>query len=180
MNASMRLSPTSQVVILGILPVVTALVFFFWYPRFYSLWCRMTGTQVSPNATAALLPATSTGRMVEVTFLTRVFNELPVGFRAEHERLQVEVGQDARTIFHFTNHSDRPVRFRPVHLVSPTRASAHFGLKLCFCFNDQTLAANESKSFPVIFRFAPEMDTRIQHVTVNYSVFPLADPGVIR
>ena len=177
MSSSLQLSPTRQVVILGILPVVTALVFFFWYPRFYSLWCRMTGTQLSPNAAGALLPASSTGRMVEVNFLTRVFNEMPVEFRAEHERLQVEIGQDARTIFHFTNLSDKPLRFRPLHLVSPTRASAHFGLKLCFCFNDQTLAAHEAKSFPVIFRFAPEMDARIHHVTINYSVFPLKDQG---
>jgi cytochrome c oxidase assembly protein subunit 11 len=161
------------VLLLAVLPLAMLALGFFVFPRFYGLWCQITGTGYSPN-NPATDAAPAHGRTVEVFFQAQVFDNLPVRFYPDRRVVAVTPGADADNIYHFQNLSSRPLRFRPVHQLSPTQASEHFQLKVCFCFNDQEIGPGETRDFPVRFTFAPALDERIRTATVCYSLFPIA------
>jgi cytochrome c oxidase assembly protein subunit 11 len=147
--------------------------FLFGYSAFYSLWCKITGTQMSPNNPTAVTVAAPTGaeqRQVEVYFEAKAYDRLPVRFYPSEPRVVSTVGSDSTVIYRFKNLSDETVRFRPIHQVSPLIAGQHFSMKMCFCFKDQTIGPGESTEFPVIFSFDHGMDPRVSSVTIRYSL----------
>lgn len=174
---SVQSTPRSRLLWLALLgggSVVVMLFFLFGFRSFYGLWCRITDTGLSPNnASAAAAPSSSTGRMVTVYFEGKAYDGLPVRFYPVDPEVRVEVGADGKTTYRFRNLSDQTVRLRPVHTVSPRAAVDAFGMKVCFCFNDQTIGPGESKEFPVVFTFAPSLDERVDTVTVRYNLFEI-------
>jgi cytochrome c oxidase assembly protein subunit 11 len=154
--------------------IAVLLFFLFGFRTFYGLWCRVTSTGLSPNnASAAAAPSSATGRMVTVYFEGKAYDGLPVRFYPLDPEVRVEVGNDGKTTYRFKNLSDQTVRLRPVHTVSPRLAVDAFGMKVCFCFNDQTIGPGEVKEFPVVFTFAPSLDERVDTVTVRYNLFEI-------
>jgi cytochrome c oxidase assembly protein subunit 11 len=170
-RAEPGLSP-KWIAVLVLVPLAMLSIGFFALPPMYRLWCKVSGTQLSPNnPQVAAAPGTHTGRFVTVYFEANVADSLPVRFWADEPKQDVEVGVDGRNVYHFHNLSDHVVRFRPVHYVSPINASTQFGMKVCFCFNDQEMQPGETKSYPVVFTFAPALDQRIKTVSVCYTLF---------
>lgn len=154
------------------------LFFLFGYSAFYGLWCKLTGTQISPNnpnaSLAAPLPGNA-GRVIEVFFEGKAYDNLPVRFYPSEPRVMARIGSDARMTYRFKNLSDQTVRFRPVHLVSPLIAGQHFSMKMCFCFTDQTIPPGGSTEYPVVFAFDDQIDPRVTSVTVRYSLHRIAE-----
>jgi cytochrome c oxidase assembly protein subunit 11 len=160
------------VMALILVPVAMLCVGLFALKPLYQLWCKVSGTQLRPNnAEVAAAASVHTGRHVTVYFEANVSDGLPVRFWSEQPSQDVEVGVDGRTVYHFHNLSDKTVRLRPVHYISPINASTQFGMKVCFCFNDQEMAPGETKEYPVVFAFSPELDQRIKTVSVCYTLF---------
>lgn len=168
-----------QMLLLAALPLAMALLAFLVMPRLYSLWCTVTGTGMRPNNAAAAASAVSTGRFVETFFEARIFDGLPVEFTCDKPSVPVEVGREAWNTYRLRNLSDRVLHIRPIHQVSPISATPHFGMRICFCFNDQTLQPGQVSEFPVAFAFAPGLDPRTTTVSVCYSLFAI-DPGASR
>ena len=69
-------------------------------------------------------------------------------FWCEQPSVQVEVGREAANIYHLENTGREILYIRPIHQVSPIAATPHFGMRLCFCFNDQVIQPGETKTFP--------------------------------
>jgi len=162
-------------VLAGIAVVMVAFAFVV-LPPLYSLICREGGSSMNPNnPTVANAPAVATGRFVEVFFESKIFDQLPLRFVPEHERQRVEVGTDTGNLYRLQNLSDRVVRFRPIHQVDPGIIQEHFGMKVCFCFNDQEIGPGEERELPVVYRFDPAMDARVQDVTICYSLLALVE-----
>ena len=158
--------------ILGGGAILLMLFFLFGFRSLYRLWCSVTGTGLNPNNIAVTQAApVATGRYLSVHFESKIFDGLPVLFWAEKSSDRIEVGGDARNTYHLRNLSDKPVHLRPVHQVAPFHASPHFAMRVCFCFQDQIIGPHEEKSFPVIYRFAPALDERVNDIALCYSVF---------
>lgn len=167
-------------VLLAGLPVAMGLLAFLAMPRLYSLWCGLTGTGMNPNNAAIANAAPQpTGRFVEVFFEARIYDGLPVKLWCDQPSVRAEVGREAWNTYWLENTGTEPVHLRPVHLVSPIAATPHFGMRLCFCFNDQTVQPGERKEFPIAFTFAPALDPRTATVSVCYSLFRIS-PGAPR
>ena len=146
----------------------------FAFRTIYQLWCRETGTQLSANSKAiAFAPSVHTGRFVKVYFEASVLDSLPVSFTARDAQQMVEVGQDGTNFYRFHNLTGRVVRMRPVHYVCPINASRQFGMKVCFCFKDQVLGPGETREYPVVYCFSPDLDQRIHTASICYSLFSL-------
>jgi cytochrome c oxidase assembly protein subunit 11 len=174
--SNLRRSNNRMLLILGAFALGMMLFFLFGFKTIYTLYCAATGTAMKPNNEAlALAPAVSTGRFITVRFESRIFDGLPVTFVVDAPQSHIEVGQEAKVTYRVTNTSDRPVHLRPVHQVSPINATLAFGMRICFCFQDQVLAPHETKSFPVVYKFAPTLDRRIHDVALCYSLFDVAD-----
>jgi cytochrome c oxidase assembly protein subunit 11 len=155
-----------------LVPFAMLVISIYAMPPMYRLWCKISGTQLSPNnPNAAAAVGRHTGRYIDVFFEANVSDNLPVRFWADEPKQQVEVGVDGRNVYHFHNLSDHVIRFRPVHYISPINASTQFGMKVCFCFNDQEMQPGEEKSYPVVFTFAPGLDQRIHTVSICYTLF---------
>ena len=145
-------------------------------PPLYTMFCREGGSSMNPNNPAVANAADiATGRYVEVFFESKTFDKLPLRFVPEHERQRVEVGVDTRNVYRLQNLSDQVVRFRPIHQVDPGIIQQHFGMKVCFCFNDQEIGPGEERELPVVYRFDPAMDARVQDVTICYSLLALVE-----
>jgi cytochrome c oxidase assembly protein subunit 11 len=162
---------------LGGFAIGVMVFFLFGYSSFYSLWCKITGTGMNPNnpETAAVVVPEGEGREIEVFFEAKAYDRLPVRFYPNEPRIVARVGHDSTVIYRFKNLSDEPVRYRPIHQVSPLLAGQHFSMKMCFCFNDQVLGPGESTEYPVVFSFGPGIDPRITSVTVRYSLHRIRD-----
>lgn len=162
------------------LPLTMGLSAFFLMPRLYSLWCTLSGTGMNPNnAVAAIAEPVPTGRFVEVFFEARVYDRLAVKFWCDQPSVQVEVGREAVNVYWLENTGPEALHIRPIHQVSPISATPHFGMRLCFCFNDQVIQPGERKEFPVAFSFSPKLDPRTSTVSVCYSLFAIR-PGAPR
>lgn len=162
------------------LPVLMGLLAFFAMPRLYSLWCTVTGTGMNPNnATVAAAPSVPTGRFVEVFFESKIYDDLPVRFWCAQPSVQAEVGRESSNVYYLENTGRELLHIRPIHQVSPIAATPHFGMRLCFCFNDQVIQPGERKEFPVSFSFSPKLDPRTSTVSVCYSLFSIK-PGTAR
>ena len=167
---------TKLLLVLVATAVVMVAFAFVVLPPLYNLFCREGGSSMSPNnPTVANAANVATGRYVEVFFESKIFDKLPLRFAPEHERQRVEVGQDTKNVYRLQNLSDQVVRFRPIHQVDPGIIQEHFGMKVCFCFNDQEIGPGEERELPVVYRFDPAMDARVQDVTICYSLLALVE-----
>lgn len=175
MNAPARPRPRWLVPLLIGIPLLMASLGLVIFPSLYSLYCRMTGTEMAPNA-AVRMGEQSTGRFLGVFFEAKVYDGLPVRFWCDHPSQRVEVGRDSANTYHLTNQSDRVLHIRPIHLVAPNAAAPHFAMTVCFCFTDQQVQPGATIDFPVVYRFRPELDARVGTVTVCYDLFSIA-PG---
>ena len=144
----------------------------------YRLFCQVTGfdgtTMRADKASDVVLDET-----VLVRFDTNV-RDLPMRFRAEQVSQRVRIGATGMAYFDVTNTSDQPIQATAAYNVVPERAGPYFQKLQCFCFTDQTLAAGETRQFPVQYFIAPELATDreaqgARDITLSYTFFPSVD-----
>jgi cytochrome c oxidase assembly protein subunit 11 len=144
----------------------------------YQLFCQVTGFNGTVMRADAA-PTQSLDRMVSVRFDTNVRN-LPMTFRAEQVSQRVRVGETGLAYFDVTNTSDKPIMARASYNVVPVQTGAYFQKLQCFCFDDQTIAAGETRQFPVQYFVSPEMvDNRevdgVEEITLSYTFYPVSE-----
>ncbi|HEY3296395.1 MAG TPA: cytochrome c oxidase assembly protein [bacterium] len=134
----------------------------------FRMVCQKLGFAISPLSN---VKESSNGREIEVLFTGVVAGKLPVYFRPKYAIQTVKAGQRFNNEYHFVNMSDDSVYFRPVHSVLPEDAAKKFTMMKCFCFDDQALGPREEKVFPVISVISADLDSSVQQVTINYTLF---------
>lgn len=134
----------------------------------FRMVCQRLGFAISP---LGKVKEGGNGHTVEVLFTGVVAGKLPVYFRPKYAIRTVKVGERFNNEYHFVNLSDDSVYFRPVHSVLPSDAAEKFTMMKCFCFDDQALAPHEEKVFPVISLISSDLDSTVQQVTINYTLF---------
>ena len=144
----------------------------------YKMFCQVTGFG-GTTGRAEIAPTEILDRMVTVRFDTNV-RHLPMTFRAEQVTQQVRIGETGLAYFDVTNTSDQPILARAAYNVVPETTGAYFQKLQCFCFDDQTIAAGETKKFPVQYFVAPELATDpetkgVGEITLSYTFYPVSD-----
>ena len=144
----------------------------------YEMFCQVTGFGGTVRRADAA-PTEQLDRTVGIRFDTNVRN-LPMIFRAEQVSQRVRIGETGLAYFDVTNTSNKPILVRAAYNVVPEQAGAYFQKLQCFCFDDQTIAAGETRKFPVQYFVAPELasdrDTMgIQEITLSYTYYPVSD-----
>lgn len=147
----------------------------------YKMFCQVTGfdgtvrkAEKAPEADKVL------DRMITVRFDTNVRGGLPMAFKAETPTQRVRIGETGMAYFDVTNTSDKPIQVRASYNVSPEQTGPYFQKLQCFCFTDQTLAAGETRQFPVQYFIAPELATDreakgARDITLSYTFYPSVD-----
>ena len=148
--------------------VVIMIAFTFAQVPLFRMFCQKIGIAISPLAS---VKESSGGREVTVLYTGVVAGTLPVYFKAKRAIQTVHLGEKFENEYRFVNMSDDTVRFRPVHSILPEDAAKKFTMTKCFCFNDQTLAPHEERTYPVVSVLSADLDPDVEQVTLNYTLF---------
>ena len=144
----------------------------------YRMFCQVTG--FNGTTMKADKPSdTVLDRTVNIRFDTNV-RGLPMVFKAEQTTQRVRIGETGIAYFDVTNTSDKPILARASYNVVPEQTGAYFQKLQCFCFDDQTIGAGETKQFPMQYFIAPEMvdDAEVDgvnEITLSYTFYPVTD-----
>jgi cytochrome c oxidase assembly protein subunit 11 len=75
------------------------------------------------------------------------------------------------------NERSTPITGQAIASFGPQLAGEYFRKIECFCFNQQTLAAGESRRMPVVFVVDPKLPKDVNTISLSYTFFAVAGKG---
>ena len=100
----------------------------------------------------------------------------PLQFKPEQSNLDVHPGEVMTVMYQVTNQQNRTVQAQAIPSYAPVQATEYFKKIQCFCFTQQTLAANETRRMPVVFVVDPKLPKDVKTITLSYTFFELTAP----
>jgi cytochrome c oxidase assembly protein subunit 11 len=137
---------------------------------FYQVMCEWSGQNRVGEAAQAVNTQVDKSRLVTVEFDTNL-NRLPWQFKAERSSIQVHPGELKQVSFEVRNDKNEPVTGQAIPSYGPAYAAQFFNKLDCFCFSQQTLAANEVRRMPVVFVIDPSLPKDVNTITLSYTFF---------
>ena len=162
------------------LAVVVALMFGFGYALvpLYRTICTALGINVltlsergdgTGRAAAPANTQVDLSRSVTVEFDANARG--PWSFKPAVRSLQVHPGELATVMYEFRNEQNRTMAAQAIPSYAPQQAMAHFNKLECFCFNEWTLKAGETKRWPVVFYVDRKLPHDVKTITLSYTFF---------
>ena len=163
----------------GKLVVVVALMFAFGYALVpvYRAVCTALGINVlslSERAVPGQSKANPNSQVDRSRTITVEFDANARGvwdFKPALRSLEVHPGELATVMYEFRNIQPRTMAAQAIPSYAPKQASPYFNKLECFCFNEYTMAAGESKQWPVVFVIDPKLPKDITTITLSYTFF---------
>ena len=162
---------------LGKLVVVAVMMFGFGYALvpMYRQICEVLGINV----------LTQPGEFVEAPVNTQVDksrtivveldgnSQGPWRFRPVQRSIEVHPGELATVTYEVVNKQARAVKAQAIPSYAPQVVTPHFKKVECFCFQEQTLQANEARQMPVVFFIDPALPREVKNITLSYTFFEI-------
>jgi cytochrome c oxidase assembly protein subunit 11 len=141
----------------------------------YRLFCSVTGYGGTPSIGPAVAPGSS-GQSIRVRFNADINPGLPWRFAPDQLEVRLNLGDEQVAFYHATNRSNRPVTGMALYNVTPEKVGKYFHKTACFCFNQQTLSANQTMEFPVSFWVDPAIRSDpntadVKEITLSYTFY---------
>lgn len=142
----------------------------------YQLFCQVTGFGGTTQK-ALVAPEKSFDREITVRFNADIDRDLDWKFAPGEREVKVRVGENRLTHYVAENLENKPTTGHAVYNVVPHKAGIYFSKIQCFCFENQTLAANKKVDMPISFFIDPailddpEMND-VHNITLSYTFFP--------
>jgi cytochrome c oxidase assembly protein subunit 11 len=148
----------------------------------YRMFCEATGFDGTPRRAMARSERT-VERTVTVRFDGNVVPGLPWRFEPVQNTMTVKLGENATAYYRAVNTSDHTIKATAAYNIVPEIAGAYFNKIQCFCFTEQVLEPGQTAELAVDFFIDPKMaDDRdgrtVSNVTVSYTFYPVAIPGM--
>ncbi len=99
----------------------------------------------------------------------------PWRFRPHVNHLEVHPGELVHVEYDLVNLESRTMVGQAIPSYAPMQSARYFSKLECFCFKQQTLAAGETRKFPVVFFVDPELPKDVTQITLSYTFFEV--PG---
>ena len=115
------------------------------------------------------------GRTVTIQFVVNKNANLPWEFKPTDTALTVSTGERRHTAYQVTNSYQHNVVAQAVPSVAPAAAAEYVHKIECFCFEEQPLAAGETKNMPLTFVIDPDLPVDITKLTLSYTLFDITD-----
>jgi cytochrome c oxidase assembly protein subunit 11 len=167
------------------LVVVAALMFGFGWALvpIYRKICEVTGINLLTTRDAgverrARNTQVDTSRRIVVEFDAN--RQGPWRFKPHVNHVEVHPGELVHVDYDLVNLEARPMAGQAIPSYAPLQSARYFQKLECFCFQQQTLAAGETRRFPVVFFVDPELPRDVTQITLSYTFFevPGAAPKV--
>ena len=138
----------------------------------YDVFCQVTGlggraVQISDKNDQAV----ASDRIVSIRFDATVNSSLPWKFQAKDKVSDFQLGVPSKAYYVASNPYDDTITGQATYNVTPPEASLYFVKTECFCFTEQTLAANESREMPIYFYIKPGLPEHIKDITLSYTFY---------
>lgn len=98
----------------------------------------------------------------------------PWRFRPTQTSITVHPGELATVVYEVVNTQPRTVHAQAIPSYAPHSATPHFKKVECFCFQQQSLKANEARQMPVVFFIDPALPKEVKTITLSYTFFEIA------
>lgn len=137
----------------------------------------LSARDVPGNSTAT--PANTqidTSRTITVEFDANASG--PWDFKPAKRYVDVHPGELTTVMYEFRNAQNRTMAAQAFPSYTPKQATPYFNKLECFCFNQYTLAAGESKQWPVVFVIDPKLPKDVKTITLSYTFFEVVGGGV--
>lgn len=163
--------------LIGILVTVAVLMFGFGYAMvpLYEKFCEITGIGGRTGGMVAEADVADLGvdesRWVTVNFDVNVNRALPWDVRPTETFMRVRPGKLYETTYLMHNRAGRLNVGQAVPSVAPGSAALYFNKTECFCFEEQPMAAGETREMPVRFVVDPRLPENIDIVTLSYMMY---------
>jgi len=95
----------------------------------------------------------------------------PWDFKPAKRYVDVHPGELTTVMYEFRNAQNRTMAAQAIPSYAPKQATPYFNKLECFCFNQYTLAAGESKQWPVVFVIDPKLPKDVKTITLSYTFF---------
>jgi len=92
-------------------------------------------------------------------------------FKPAKRSVDVHPGELTTVMYEFKNIQPRTMAAQAIPSYAPKQASPYFTKLECFCFNEYTLKAGESKQWPVVFVIDPKLPKDVRTITLSYTFF---------
>ena len=97
----------------------------------------------------------------------------PWRFRPTQRSIEVHPGELTTVVYEVVNTQSRVVKAQAIPSYAPQSATPHFKKVECFCFQEQTLKANEARQMPVVFFIDPALPREVKNITLSYTFFEI-------
>ncbi len=94
--------------------------------------------------------------------------------RPHINHVAVHPGELVQVQYDLVNLEPRPMAGQAIPSYAPIRAAQYLQKLECFCFRQQTLAAGETRQFPVVFFIDPKLPEDVKTITLSYTFFEVA------
>ena len=166
----------------GKLAVVAALMFGFAYALvpLYRAVCTALGINVLSLSERSHAVRADDVKNTQIDYSRTISVEFdanargPWDFKPAVRHLEVHPGEITTVMYEFRNVQNRTMAAQAIPSYAPKQATPHFNKLECFCFNEYTLAAGESKQWPVVFVIDPKLPKDVKTITLSYTFFEVA------
>jgi len=168
---------------MGKLLMVAILMFGFGFALvpFYEKICEITGINVLAsrdklNYAEAKAFAKSTqvdtSRSITIEFDSNIQGSMT--FKPKVGYMTVHPGELATVTYEIVNATSQNLVGQAIPSYAPRHSAGHFKKLECFCFEQQEMAAKQTREFPVVFVIDPKLPADITTITLSYTFFEVA------
>jgi len=141
----------------------------------YRMFCQLTGFDGTPRR-ATHAPGVIGAHQVQVQFNADVARGMPWIFHPVQRQVTVKVGEPTLIFYRAHNPTSHPITGQASFNVTPEYAAKYFDKLQCFCFNEQTLAPDQTVEMPVQFYVDPAIEQDpdaklVRNITLSYTFF---------
>jgi len=155
-----------------------ALMFGFGYAMvpMYNLICDITGIGGRVKQAEAGQPvAIDLNRQIKVEFTSAMNQYMPWRVDIGSGAIKVNPGQRQTVVFKATNLTSQDMVGQAIPNITPHEATKYLHKLECFCFQQQTLRAGETRDMAVTFYIDPTLPADIGTVTLSYTFFDVTE-----
>lgn len=141
----------------------------------YDVFCDITGLNGKTATEAAQVHKGDIDltREIKVQFISQTAKGMPWQFRPEVAEITVRPGETKIVKFYVKNDTALKMVGQSVPSVAPGRAANHFQKIECFCFEQQTLEAQEETWMPLQFYIDADIPKDVTTLTLSYTLYDI-------
>ncbi len=144
----------------------------------YDVFCEVTGLngKTGDKVEVSETLDVASQRQITVQFLAMNNDGALIGFGPRTKFVTVTPGQVMEVAYYAENLTDREMTSQSIPSVSPQIGAEYLKKIECFCFQQQVIAAGETKEMPLRFYIDKDLPQEITKLTLNYTIFDITEP----